>query len=661
VDKVSASPFGQILARLRRRRSLEYLQYSALRTSLQPGRIRSEWLGPTLSTGCYTMRTMRRFGICLLVVWLAAGVVHAAEAEFGPLERGALDAALAARGLAIDPAPQGKTVANIHVVNLDPFQPNDGGLLVWFNHFHRTTREWHIRRELLLQPGMRYDPLLVDETMRNLRNQTPYDLDDPQVTGIVAMVAVQTATPGSVDLLIVTRDVWSLRLNTDYNYEPGYLINFSASMSEHDLFGWRKYVALDYRLEPGNMTLGPSYFDPNLLGTRLRLLAAFNLVWERKIGEVAAGPREGSGSRLRIEYPFYALANRWGGFVDASNISNVSRTISGKQLTWFNPAVSECRIPPSEEGVAGADPNAACVYRLHTASIKSGITRAIPRPWLIQRFTFGNEFDLHRPSFLANFPEELRASFAARYFGPSDRTSLLYLQYEAFTPRYRSYRNLDTFDLGEDNRLGPWLTLKLGRASTLLGSERDFYAFLTELRINLALGGGFQSLDASWEGRAYTEGWRDQLVKANLYAATPILARAIRIVAHGELAYMADNIHRAEDVVGLIQGLRGYQVNAFFGYDHYVAQLEVRSLPIAVKSLRLGGLMFADAGHAAKTWQALQFYGDAGVGLRLLIPQLGSEVLRCDWAFPFRSYETKNGTINAGWPGRLSCGYHQVF
>jgi len=52
VDKVSASPFGRILACLLRRRSLEYLQYSALRASLHPARIRAEWLGSTFTTGC---------------------------------------------------------------------------------------------------------------------------------------------------------------------------------------------------------------------------------------------------------------------------------------------------------------------------------------------------------------------------------------------------------------------------------------------------------------------------------------------------------------------------------------------------------------------------------------------------------------------------------
>jgi len=152
--------------------------------------------------------------VVLLVVLLLPGLARAAGyGELGTLERSALDAALAARGLVVDPAPDGKTVGAIQVVNLEVFQPSDGRLLEWFNHFHRTTREHHIRRESLIAPGTPYDQALVDETVRNLRNQSTYDQDDTGLSGVVAIVPVQTAVPGAVDLLMVTRDLWSLRFN----------------------------------------------------------------------------------------------------------------------------------------------------------------------------------------------------------------------------------------------------------------------------------------------------------------------------------------------------------------------------------------------------------------------------------------------------------------
>jgi hypothetical protein len=614
---------------------------------------------------------MRAIRASLLVVLLAPlfvpGLARAAGyPELGTLERSAVDTALLARGLVIDPAPEGKIVGIVHVVNLEVFQPSDGRLLQWFNHFHRASREHHVRIESLLVPGTAYNPALVDETLRNLRNRTSYGAKDPTWSSIVAMVPVvpmPAAAPGTVDVLIVTRDVWSLRLNSDYNYQPGYLITLNASLAENNFLGWRKQAAVEFIMRQGDMWLGPTYMDPNLLGTHLRLISAFYESWERKIGEIAAGPHEGFSDWQRLEYPFYALTQRWGGFVDGSYTTSVERLIAGTGstpavLTRFDPDRGEC-VTPGGQYDPGSILTGECAYRSRVGKFSSGLTRSFPRPWLIQRVTVGNEIGLVRPSLLPDFPADpiLRAGFAQRYFRISERTSDLYAQYDAFTPRYKTFRDLDTYDLAEDQRLGPSVTLKFGRASTLLGSNSDFFIYGVEAHINLGLLGGFQNFGASWESRDYSDGLRDQQIKAQFSAATPVLARSFRVVAAGYSGFMLDNVHRIQVYVGGLEGLRGYPVNVFTGYDWYHAHLELRSMALSMASFRLGGLAFADAGHAADTARALQLYSDAGAGLRLLVPQLNVEVLRCDWAFPFRSYQL----VQAGWPGRISCGFRQVF
>jgi hypothetical protein len=609
--------------------------------------------------------SMRAFRASILVAFLALLLAPerargAGYDELGTLERGAVDTALAARGLALDPSPDGKVVGFIHVVNQDVFLPSDGGLLQWFNHFHRTTREHQVRRESLLLPGMAYDPELVDETLRNLRNRNSYSVYDPTWSSIVTMLPVQAAAPGTVDILIVTRDVWSLRLNSDYNYQPGYLINLNTSLAENNFLGWRKQASLEFIMHQGDMWLGPTYRDVNVLGTRLRLTVTFYEIWARRIGEIAAGPHEGFSNWQRLEYPFYALSQRWGGFLDGSYTTTVFRSVSGTAgsgaavLTRFNPDLGKCVTPG---GPNDPNPAAECAYRSLVADFTSGLTRSIPRPWLIQRITVGSEFAVARPSFLPDFPADQRDRFAQSYFRFSERTSGLYVQYDAFTPRYRTYRDLDTYDLAEDMQLGPSITLKLGRASTWLGSDADFFRFKTEARIKLGLLGGFQNFGVSWESRDYSDGLRDQLFKAQFYVATPVLAHSFRMVASGIAGFAADNVHSKQVYMGGLEGMRGYPVNTFLGYDWYHAHLEMRSMALPVFSFRLGGLVFADAGHAADTAQSLMFFSDVGAGLRLLIPQLDVEVLRCDWAFPLRSY----GQVHVGWPGRISCGFRQVF
>src|SRR5262245_23108384 len=105
-----------------------------------------------------------------LCVLLGSVPAFAAGAQkLGALEQQAAVEALAARGLRIDPAPEGKTIDGIHIVNQDVFSAHDWYFQV-LNLFHRTTREEYVRRELLFHPGEIYDQLVVDETIRKLRD-----------------------------------------------------------------------------------------------------------------------------------------------------------------------------------------------------------------------------------------------------------------------------------------------------------------------------------------------------------------------------------------------------------------------------------------------------------------------------------------------------------
>ena len=61
-------------------------------------------------------------------------------------------------------------------------------------------------------------------------------------------------SPGQVDLLVVTRDIWSLRFNTNFEYQGNALTLLETSLSENNLFGWRKYLSMRLQLRPGAST-----------------------------------------------------------------------------------------------------------------------------------------------------------------------------------------------------------------------------------------------------------------------------------------------------------------------------------------------------------------------------------------------------------------------
>ncbi|HEX8700535.1 MAG TPA: hypothetical protein VF815_16920, partial [Myxococcaceae bacterium] len=107
----------------------------------------------------------------------------------------------------LEPQPEGKRLeavlvaAEDVVAESDPY-PN------FLNIFHVRTREEVIRREVLLEPGAPYSEALAQETARNLRALS--------IFSAVRVVAVKGEAPDSVAVLIITKDIWSLRLNQDY-------------------------------------------------------------------------------------------------------------------------------------------------------------------------------------------------------------------------------------------------------------------------------------------------------------------------------------------------------------------------------------------------------------------------------------------------------------
>jgi hypothetical protein len=90
-----------------------------------------------------------------------------------------------------------------------------------------------------------------------------------------------------------------------------------------------------------------------------------------------------------------------------------------------------------------------------------------------------------------------------------------------------------------------------------------------------------------------------------------------------------------------------------------VGHIELRTMPLPLFSQRFGGLLFYDVGHAARSLAVLHPYHDFGIGLRWLIPQFNSSVLRLDWAIATQA--TPSGLTRAGFPGRFTAGFKQVF
>ncbi len=549
----------------------------------------------------------------------------------GSYEAQALDLALARAGLTLEPHPEGKIVGAIHVVNLEVFGPRDGWLLRWFNHFHRTTRPDHIEREVILRPGQRWDQSKLDETARKLR--------DPIFTTAVVLAPVENPTPGRVDLLVVTRDVWSLRFNSTWEIQERQLTELSLSISENNLLGWRKHLALVFSMDQGKYFIGPYYHDPNLAGTRLQLVSYAGAIYGRKDNQA-----EGSWSRTSVEYPLWSLASRWGARYQVAHYDSITRVFQGADLRQFDdPATPEREHLPWE-------------YRKRTLEFESSMVYSIGTA-ILHRFTGGYRLGYYRPNLTDDFggDQATRDAFTAHVLPRSERSSGPFVGYRLFTPRYVTYRDIDTYDLSEDAQLGPDLKAELSLAPEAFGSEYGHLGLKADASYTGDLADdGMYRIRGQAEGRLQDGDLIDNLLQARIDLATPRQWDAFRLVARVAVAARLDEAQNRFLTLGGRTGLRGYPIGEFIGQRSAVVNVEIRSMPTRLWFSRIGGLLFWDAGGTADRMDDLGLHHDLGVGLRMLIPQLAPLVYRFDWAFALDGR-------SSGWPGRFTAGVAQAF
>jgi hypothetical protein len=591
---------------------------------------------------------------CGLLCALAARPADAEETRpLGRLEQESVDEALAALGVKIDPRPEGKTVGTIAVVNQEVFSRRDWYFQL-FNIFHRTTRPWILERELLVKSGQPYDAALVEESIRNLQAPAALTIGgrlfgQPELSSVVAIVPVVSARPGTVDLLAVTRDVWSLRFNTNFEFQQNTLSLLETSLSENNLFGWRKFLSVGFSLDQGAYAIGPTYFDPNVAGTRLTLLASAKALYTR-----GTDAYEGNTELFSVRYPLFSLASRWGGGVDVNHQDTILRSFRGNSLRLLD-------LTGDPAGVVEAVPYE---FRRGVVSVDGSVVRSFGID-VIQRVSLGHLFDDRRSSTLPTFPgdpaDPQRALDERRFldqFTPvSERRSEPYLGYSLFTPRYAVYRDLNTFDLRENRQLGPNLSLRVGYGLPALGADFTALALSGAASWAVEAGGGYGLVLVQGGARLRDGTFIDQSAGARLYGASPLLHRTVRLVLSAEADAARADTQRRRYVLGGSTGLRGYAIGDFQGATLLVAHAELRTAALPIFSQRFGALIFYDVGHAAASFATLVPHHDFGVGLRWLIPQLNSSVLRFDWAVATQS----TPFTAAGLPGRFSAGFQQVF
>src|SRR5262245_37419126 len=122
---------------------------------------------------------------------------------------------------------------------------------------HMTTRERVIRRQLTFAEGDRYSRRTLDESERHLRhNGYLYD----------AKIRPVRYDGSAVDLVVETRDVWTLRPGAGFGRSGG-VNRFHFGLHDANFLGLGKSVMLEYVSGIDRSGTLVNYLDPALGGT----------------------------------------------------------------------------------------------------------------------------------------------------------------------------------------------------------------------------------------------------------------------------------------------------------------------------------------------------------------------------------------------------------
>jgi hypothetical protein len=550
-------------------------------------------------------------GLALLApsVSLAQAPPSAQRAQvFSAYEIETIDEVLSSQHLVRELKPEGKTIEHVDVAPLDVFEPRDP-LPAWLNAFHATTRRAVIFREMLLRRGERYQQTLVDETLRNLRAV-------PQLSLVLVVATVGTA-PGRIGVVIITKDVWSLRASWDVVATPGGIEEFNLTPTETNLFGTHQTAQASFTYEPSAYTFGVGYTVPRLDASRVAVVADAEVMVNR-----ATGSPEGTYGSLTAGQPLYSgLAHwSWDSVVQWENV--VTRRYVNAQLSSYVDPTTSLLVPYQyRTDLYGAQYELTRSFGWDTkqdVTVAAGINRVVyrvPSAGL-------------NPTAVADFIRD-RVPTSDTSVGPT-------IRYRIYARRYVRVIDFDSLALQEDYGLGHDITLRASPSFRALGGSRNVVDLYAAAQYTFALRDGLFRVSIVSDNGIEPTQISDAVVTPWAHLVTPTIGKLGRIVLDGGLEYRWRNYLRNYEIVGGDDRIRGFPTNFFVGKDMVAYSVELRSRPVEILSCQLGGVAFYDVADAFNGFSQLEPYQSTGFGFRALFPWLDRVVFRGDIGFPLK-------------------------
>lgn len=528
-------------------------------------------------------------------------------------------------GRVVEPKPEGLKIEEILVTAEEVFAKSDPwpGLL---NIFHRRTREHVITREVLLEVGQPWNQTQVEETERILRRLFIF---------AVAKVIPLKGHDGGVALLVVTKDRWSLRLNSDFNLVGNLLQLLRLRPTEQNFLGLNQQVLIDFLLKLDTLSIAQQFQERRLFGTHLSFGEIAGIIVNRDTGAL-----EGTTGDVAFGKPLVSLDQKWAYGIDGQWNFRTRRIFCGAKV---------CTASNDAETV-----KAPLAYDVRTFSAGADITRSFGTLWKtdVSGALGGTSAHYAAPNG-SNLSAEQLEFLQAEVLPKSEDTTFLLARMRFFKADFRVLRNVDTFQLSEDYQIGPlfqagarWALPILDKTHFVELGGMVRYRILTsnDDLLTMTVAGAVRLIPGGEP--------KNRHIAAEVVNVTPPFEGG-RLVTRVVYDYIKDDLDNRIVLLGGGNGLRGAEAEGLSGRNLFLANVEYRSRAFELSTIYVGFVLFYDTGSAFTQLSSLQLTHTIGVGLRILLPQFNQETIRIDLGFVL-------GTDNKNLTDRFSATFGQV-
>jgi hypothetical protein len=548
-----------------------------------------------------------------LALALCAASPAAPESRY---EQRVVNWALDLYGRVPEPNPEGKRIEEILVASEDIIAPTDPWPML-ANDIHVKTKDLTVRRQLLFDVGQPYSTWLAQETERNMRTLF--------IFAVARVIPVKGLTPDGVGVLVVTKDLWSIRADSAYNIIGPLLQFLQIRPTEENFLGLDKTVQLDFQYRLDTLWFGALYYDPRIAGSRWEMLEQADILFNRGTKNA-----EGTVGQVVVDRPLFSLETEWSFSMGGSWDVERTRNYLGADI-WQLPypnAQAPTALVPYE-------------YDTRVFSGVAGVTRSFGHFWKTNvTLGFGGYVRRYSVPYDPIYSDDERTWLTQNYLPYSETATYFTASALTFQANYRVLRDIDTFALSEDFQLGHSVLGIVRWAEPAWGSPSRFIEGGVSARYRAYRFDDFFSLEVAAATRfmpnivtpAIVGPWVNQRVAAEVRNYSPSFGIG-RLVTRFIADWRRNDLNHGFDLLGGDLGLRGVAPDALQGTAELLVNVEYRTRPLELYTVHAGLVFFYDAGSAFDgTPNMIQ---TVGIGIRALFPQLDVQPVRIDIGYAF--------------------------